>query len=147
MAKNGNLTSDLWEAISKISEVGRPIAGSADFKDVWRIINIEPWSSTDNIPTVNSEVGDPQSIAPSRNVNHELRGLFVTPRRSNTQASPSWCHENSELRPQTLIWPHEVTLWQHLTCSLEISPTLICFWPPLVRISLKWLIIAQKIAF
>ena len=43
------------------------------------------------------------------------------------------------------LLPHEVTFGQHLTCSLEILPALICLWPPLVRISLKWLTIGKKI--
>ena len=79
MAKNGNLTSDLREAISKISEVGRLLAPLTS-----RTSHEAPQL---NRPTVNSEVSDPQSIAPSRNVNHELQRLFPTLRRSNEQAS------------------------------------------------------------
>ena len=79
--RNGNLTSDVREAISKISEVGRLLTSLTS-----RIINIEPQV---NRPTVNSRVNDPHSIAPSRNVNHELQRLFPTLRRSNEQTSPS----------------------------------------------------------
>ena len=88
MAKNGNLTSDLREAISKISEVGRLLAPltSSTFEELSSSSHEAPQV---NRPTVNSEVNDPHSIAPSRNVNHELQRLFPTLRRSNEQTSPS----------------------------------------------------------
>lgn len=86
MARNGSLTSDLREAISKISEVGRLLAPltSNTFEELS--------TSSQEVPQVNrptSEVSDSQSIAPSRNVNHELQRLFPTLRRSNEQASQS----------------------------------------------------------
>ena len=88
MARNGNLTSDLREAISKISEVGRLLAPltSNTFEELSTSSHEVPHV---NRPTVNNELSDPQSIAPSRNVNHELQRLFPTLRRSNEQASPS----------------------------------------------------------
>ena len=88
MAKNGNLTSDLREAISKISEVGRLLAPltSSTFEELSSSSHEAPQV---NRPTVNSGVNDPHSIAPSRNVNHELQRLFPTLRRSNEQTNPS----------------------------------------------------------
>ena len=88
MARNGNLTSDLREAISKISEVGRLLAPltSNTFEELSTSSREVPHV---NRPTVNSEASDPQSIAPSRNVNHELQRLFPTLKRSNEQASSS----------------------------------------------------------
>ena len=71
MVKNGNLTSDQPEAISKISEVGRLLAPltSSTFEELSTSSRESPQV---NSPTVNSEVSDPQSIAPSRYVNQEL---------------------------------------------------------------------------
>ena len=88
MAKNGNITSDLREDISKISEVDRLLAPltSRTFEELSASSHEAPQL---NRPTVNSEVSDPQSIVPTRNVHHELRRLFATPRHSNKQASPS----------------------------------------------------------
>ncbi|PFX16293.1 Protein kinase C-binding protein NELL2 [Stylophora pistillata] len=88
MARNGNLTSDLREAISKINEVGRLLAPltSNPFEELSTSSHEVPHV---NRPTVNSEVSDPQSIAPSGNVNHELQRLFPTLKRLNEQASPS----------------------------------------------------------
>ena len=84
----GTLMSDLREAISKISEVGRLLAQliSSTFEELSTSSHESPQV---NSPTLNSEVSDPQSIAPSRHVNHELQRLFPTLRRSNEQASPS----------------------------------------------------------
>lgn len=86
MARNGSLTSDLQEAISKISEVGRLLTPltSNTFEELS--------TSSQEVPQVNrptSEVSDSQLIAPLRNVNHELQRLFPTLRRSNEQASQS----------------------------------------------------------
>ena len=88
MVKNEYLTSDLREAISKISEVGRLLAllTSNTFEELSTSSHESPQV---NSPTVNNEVSDPQSIAPSKYVNHELQRLFPTLRRSNEQASPS----------------------------------------------------------
>ena len=88
MAKNGNLTSDLREAISKISEVGCLLAPltSSTFEDLSSSSHEAPQV---NRPTVNSGVNDPRLIAPSRNVNHELQRLFPALRCSNEQTSPS----------------------------------------------------------
>ena len=88
MVKSGYLTSDLREAISKISEAGRLLAPltSSMFEELSTSSHEPPQV---NSPTVNSEVSNPQSIAPSRYVNHELQRPFPTLRRSNEQASPS----------------------------------------------------------
>ena len=88
MVKNGNLTSDQPEAISKISEVGRLLAPltSSTFEELSTSSRESPQV---NSPTVNSEVSDPQSIAPSRYVNQELWRLFPMLRGSNEQASLS----------------------------------------------------------
>ena len=90
MAKNGNLTSDLREAFSKISEVGRFLAPLTS-----RTSHEAPQL---NRPTVNSEVSDPKSIAPSWNVNHELRKIFATPRRSNS----------SQFLSRNVLWSRNV---------------------------------------
>ena len=88
MVKSGYLTSDLREAISKISEAGLLLAPltSSTFEELSTSSHEPPQV---NSPTVNSEVSNPQSITPSRYVNHELQRLFPTLRRSNEQASPS----------------------------------------------------------
>ena len=92
--------SDLREAISKISEVGQLLAPltSSTFDEL-------STSSHEylqvNRPTVNREVSDPQSIAPSRFVNHELQSLFPTLRRSNEQASPSGVTKTQTPDPET----------------------------------------------
>ena len=104
MAKNGNLTSDLREAISKISEVGRMLAPltSRTFEELSTSSHEAPQVDR---PTVNSEVSNPQSIAPSRDGNYERRRLFATPRCSNKQASPSIVKkiQTSEFTPRNLI--------------------------------------------
>ena len=80
--------SDLREAISKISEVGRLLAPltSSTFIELSTSSHESPQV---NSPAVYNEVSDPQSIAPSRYVNYELQRLFPTLRPSNKQASPS----------------------------------------------------------
>ena len=85
----GTLTSDLREAISKISEVCRLLAPLIMTSSTFEELSTSSHESPQvNSPTVNSEVKDPQSIALSRHVNHELQRLFPTLRRSNEQASP-----------------------------------------------------------
>ena len=93
--------SDLREAISKISEVGRLLTPltSRTFEE---LSTSSHEASQLNRPTINSEVSDPQSIAPSRNVNHELRGFLQRPgaqiSRLAHQVSQKLRTQSSELR-------------------------------------------------
>lgn len=66
------LTSDLREAISKISEVGRLLAPLTSNTSVNR-----PGTGA------NSEVSESQSAAPPTTINHELQRLFPTLRNTN----------------------------------------------------------------
>ena len=90
MATNGNLTSDLREAISKISEVGRLLAPltSSRFEELSRSSS-EVTEVPVSRPAVNSEVNQGKSsITPSENVNHELQRLFPALRKTNEQGNP-----------------------------------------------------------
>lgn len=82
MAKN--LSSDLRDAIAKISEVGRlltPLISRTIFEELSALNNVGE--------QVDRQMVNSDSIAPSSNINNKLHRLFPVLKRINAQANPS----------------------------------------------------------